>query len=931
MKKPTKTQHPALPVVLAVAISTLRCHAADAADATPAESVKVERNKENWLEEVVVTGSLIPQQLRVETSTPLTTITAEEIQKRGFAGVTEALQRASFSTGSAQGPQYSGGFTQSAQTLSMFGLSTGYVKYLIDGRPMADYPALYNGTDIIASISSIPTVLVDHVDVLPGGQSSIYGSDAIAGVVNIVLKKKMATPEIDMRIGFSKDGGGTQKRLAVADSFDFRMVNITAGAQYEKIDPIWGYQRELTSRYYTAGSSPQTAERDYLVVGFDGTYQFEDPANCANLTGQFGGSLRRYSRAGRGDYCGTTNAGYYTIGNGGESTQGLLRVTADVTEGMQIFADALLSHDLSQFSTGGQFFTTDEASSPFYYYYDPNIDDHLNWQRIFSPEDIGGLDKTFDSNTNSSIRATLGLQGSFGTTGWTYVVDMTHTENKLTERRKMPFTSAINNFFAPLFGPSLGIDPDFGTNIYTPDYAAFYQPITPADYASFTGQVTSHSRTQDNLARGQLTNAALFDLPGGDAGIAVVLEGGNQGWSYVPDERLLNGEAYLHKSTPGAGHRSRYAATTEVRLPILKMLTTTVSGRYDNYKVVSGHFDKATYNLGVEFRPVKSLLLRGRYGTAFKAPTLSDEYQGQSGFYQYMTDYYSCAVGGYAGATLSDCPDYQQSNLGTTSGNVKLKPTNAKVWDLGAVWAPLERMVVSVDFLNWKINDEVTQQSADSLLLTESLCRLGSNDINSPTCVAALSQVTRDSNNVLQSVATPKINASVEALGVLNAKVAYRLMAGRLGDFEFEAVYSDVLKHEYRQYEGDATLDLLNEPTWSTEFKTKGNVSVTWDKANFSTTVYVERYGRTPNYMATVSGYGTDGAGKLGAWTLANLSARYRLLPSLQLSVAVNNVFNTMPPADHSRPGTASQPYNELNYNVYGRSYFVGANYKFGR
>lgn len=918
----------------ALGVSALWPQAGSAAD-EPANK-QISSAADEPKEEVVVTGSLIPVQLRVETSTPMTVITADEIQERGFATVAEALQRASFATGSVQGAQYTGGFTQGAQTLSMFGLSQGYVKYLIDGRPMANYPALYNGTDIIASITSLPTVLVDHIDVLPGGQSSIYGSDAIAGVVNIILKKKLDAPIIDARYGFTQDGGGASKRIAAADSFSFGKVNLTVGGQYEKTDPIWGYQRNLTSSYYANGSSPQTAERDYLVFGLNGTngntYYFEDPANCANVATQFGGSVRKSTRANRGDYCGTTNAGYYTIGNGDEVTEGLLHVTADINDNMQLFGDALLSHDLTKLSTGTVYLdTSGDSSSPFYYYYDPNLGDYMNVQHIFSPEEAGGLGNTFDKITNNSMRGTLGVQGPFGSSSWTYDVDMTYTENKLTERTHVAFTSAINDFFAPLFGASLGVDPAFGVNIYTPDYAAFYQPITPADYASFTGYVTSYSRTEESLLRGQFTNTALFALPGGNAGLAVVLEGGDQGWDYAPDPRLLNGEAYLYTATSGSGHRSRYAATTELRLPIVKMLTASVSGRYDRYKVTDGSFNKATYNLGLEFRPLTSLLLRGRYGTAFKAPTLSDEYQGQSGFYQTLTDYYSCATNGYTGANLNGCPYAQQSYFGTTSGNTKLKPINATAWDLGIAWAPLERMLFTMDFLHWKINDEVIQQSADQLLRTESQCRLGAYDITSPTCVAAISQVSRDSNGNLLSVSTPKINVSEETLNVLDVHFNYGFTAGRFGDFKLEAAYSNVLKHDYKQYADDATVDLLNDPILNTDFKTKENASLTWSKALVSTTLYVERYGRTPNYLATVNGYDSPGSGTVGSWTLYNLSASYQVLPALQLSVAVNNVFNTMPPADHSWPGIYRQPYNEQNYNVYGRSYFVGASYKLGK
>jgi outer membrane receptor for ferrienterochelin and colicin len=105
---------------------------------------------------------------------------------------------------------------------------------------------------------------------------------------------------------------------------------------------------------------------------------------------------------------------------------------------------------------------------------------------------------------------------------------------------------------------------------------------------------------------------------------------------------------------------------------------------------------------------------------------------------------------------------------------------------------------------------------------------------------------------------------------------------------------------------------------------------VTWSKAPWSSTVYVNRYGRSPNYLATVYGYGTPGAGNLSTWTLCNVSVRYQWM-SVQLSLAVDNIFDTMPPADHSYPGYTNVPYNNFNYNVYGRSYFLEANYKFGK
>ena len=890
------------------------------------------------LEEVVVTGTLIPQS-KIETATPVTVITADDLQVRGFSSIADALQQSAFSTGSVQGSQFSYGFTQGAKTLSMFGLSPSYVKYLVDGLPFSDYPALYNGTDTFTSIGGIPMSLVDHIDILPGGQSSLYGSDAIAGVVNIVLKKKVEGLEADAKYGFGATGGGISKTFSISDGFDVGRLHLMGGVQYDNTLPIWGYQRGITSNYFANGTSPQTAERDWLVYGLFGpngnytnTYYFEDPANCANVSGQFGGSAQLYSRPNRGQYCGTTKAGYYTLANGNETTQAYGRATFDVNSHASLYADVLVSHDKTYYSNGGGAFNTTYVNSAYNYYYDPNVDDLVNMQHIFSPEEIGDLNATDSSSVTDLFRGTVGAKGAISH-GWSYDVSATFNQQKLTENTFTQLTDKLLAFYAPIFGPNLGPDPyGFGVSTFTPDYASFYKPITPSQFASFSGYFHNHSQTENTLFRGQLTNGSLFKLPGGDAGIAVVVEGGRQAWEYIPDSGFATNEFFGYTSSGASyGDRTRSAVTTELRLPVVNMVTINASGRYDAYKVAGDTVDKATYNLGVEFRPVNSVLARFRYGTAFKAPTLSDEFQGLSGFYTGATDYYLCSINGYTGSNLANCPFPSGSVFGQTSGNTHLQPINADVWNAGLVWAPVARMSIDLDYLHWKINNEVSQQSVDQLLRTEASCRLGQLDIHSPTCVAALAQVTRDPNTMqITQVYTPKVNVSQEAVDAFTLTGNYQWHAGVAGDFHVELAWTDMIKHVYQQYAGDPFIDDLANPYWSTEFKSKVNGSVTWDKGPFSSTLYFTRNGRTPNNLATLyaQGYATSGAGTLAPWTLFNVSVRYAASANLEVSGTIINVGNTMPPSDNTYNGLTNQPYNVFNYNPFGRSFRLEAKYK---
>jgi outer membrane receptor protein involved in Fe transport len=922
-----------------------------------ADTDKDKDKKDDSLDEVVVTGSLIPQ-VRAETSTPVTVITADDIKDRGFESVAEALQHSSFATGSVQGAQFTAGFTPGVQTLSFFGLSPSYTKYLIDGRPLADYPALYNGTDAVNTLSGLPTALVDHVDILPGASSSIYGSDAIAGVINIVLKKKLEGFEADARYGWTKDGGGVDKRLALADGFNFGTVNIIVGAQYEKTDPIYGYQRPLTNQYDPNGTSPQTAERDFLVDGVFGptgdgsnAYYFEDPADCANASGLFNHSLKEQFRPDHGSYCGTTNAGYYTLNNGSESVQGYIHASDDINEHVSVFTDVLIDHDWVKFTNGTGFYQNalDPSKAD---YYDPRLaggqgDYVAALQRIFSPEEAGGLQNTGAKNTTNSIRATIGVKGDL-VAGFNYETDFTYTENKLTESTIQALTAPTEAFFSSLYGPQLGLDPNgFGLPVYEPNYAQFYLPLTPAQYASFNGTLNNYSRTEESLARILLTNQSLFALPGGNAGLALLGEGGDQGWNYAPDANYFDGGSLLYTAVAGSGHRSRYAATAELKLPVFKMLTFDLSSRYDDYRVLGENVDKATYNIGVEFRPHPTILFRGRYGTAFKAPTLADEFQGKSGYFEGVTDYYKCATLGFTvqAGNIGNCPDTADEIQGSTQGNPSLKPITAVVSDIGLAWSPLERFSFTTDFIRYNIKNEIETQPTDQLLREELACRSYTDtttgithpptlDPSSPTCVSVLSEITRDSfTGLLATLFTPKVNVSQEVLNVLTMGFNYDLVTSVAGKFLFEGSYSDLFKHSFTQFAGDATIDEINNPFYSTDFKSKENFSVTWDFHKLGLTAYVERYGRTPNNLAqgSTEGYAAPGAGRVGTWTLVNFSGRYEVIKGLTLSANIVNAFNKMPPVDNSFAGTDNQPYNIFNYNNYGRSYFVEANYKFGQ
>ncbi|MEN1971989.1 TonB-dependent receptor [Luteimonas sp. MJ204] len=956
-----------LSMALVAALSMSVTGLAIAQEATEDESTTTSSSA-TTLDRVTVTGSLIPQ-TEIETFTPVTVITAADIQARGFTSVSDVLQKSSFATGGVQGAQSSASFTQGAETVSLFGLPPGYVKYLIDGRPMANYPALYNGSDTFNNISGIPIDLIERIEILPGGQSSLYGSDAIAGVINVILKKRMEGVALNIRGGGYSEGGGNSFRASVATGFSGveDRLNVLLGAQYEERGAIWGYDRDMTKTYFDGGQGARPASRDFLVHSPFTSYKWLDPNNCANVEHLFDGGEGLAERPGFGDgyYCGSYNSpGYRTLLNSKEATQAYGNLTFDINDSTQLYASALYSRETVKYHVGSNY--TWWGTGPGWgYYFDPRVGNDiadayggyfcgedpdpaclaglppgslLGLQRSFAPEDMGqgGYENTMQRDKSESMRITFGVNGTFGDSAWDYDIGYTRTDYELNEHGWVRWADAMNDYFQErVLGPQLGWDPLFGAYpVFEPDYAAFYQPISPEDFAAMTGYAVSRSKTEDEMIRAQVTNASLFGMPGGDAGLAVALEYGQQSWSYDPHPGYLNGDIWGTTAVAGGGDRDRYAVVTELRMPVLEPLTVTLAGRYDSFKASGRTIDKPTYSLGLEWRPSDTLLLRGKYGTAFRSPTLSDLYQGESGYYTFVTDYYNCSLLGFEPGSTTNCPAAYGNRqvFGVQEGSTELDPINADVWSAGVVWAPIDRMSVSLDYHSWDIEDEVTQQSPDALMLQEYRCRTGIDEISSTLCQMTLSQITRGATGNVNEIYTPKVNVSRQTLEALTAGINYAVDAGVVGEFNLRANYTQKLSHEYQQYAEDGMVDMLRRPWWSSDPQRKADASVTWTKNNLSSTLYANWTGSTPNYRArVVDTYDDPLSHKIGSFTTYNASFSWSPLENISFSLLVNNLFNDMPPIDDSYLNTSGAPYNSSVWNVYGRAYYLEARYLFGR
>jgi len=169
-------------------------------------------------QKVVVTGSNISRADK-EGVSPVQMITADDMKKSGYTSVADVLQNLTANGQGALNQSFNGAFAAGGSGISLRGLTTAATLVLIDGHRMSPYPLSDDGQRSFVDISNIPFDAVERIDILKDGASAIYGSDAIAGVVNVILKKSYVGTNVSAEAGGSQEGGGATTHLTFTHGF----------------------------------------------------------------------------------------------------------------------------------------------------------------------------------------------------------------------------------------------------------------------------------------------------------------------------------------------------------------------------------------------------------------------------------------------------------------------------------------------------------------------------------------------------------------------------------------------------------------------------------------------------------------------------------------------------------------------------------------
>lgn len=881
------------------------------------------------LQTLQVTGSRIPR-AEIEGPAPITVITADDIAAGGFTSVPDVMQSLTQNGGQTQSQQSAGGadFSPGAQQVDLRGLGPNHTLVLVNGRRIADFPLPFGGRSNFTDVSSLPLGMIERIEVLTGSASAIYGSDAISGVVNFILKRKADGTTLDYRYGQTERGDAESHRFNLSSGFSSGALDVVAGFEYRRQEPLWGFDRaQQDSTFDGPTANSRLPQRNFLITDYYDDYLDPGEATCEALSGLNEGSMQYAFRPRYGYYCGSDRSvAYRTIISKRDGVNGYASLTYAFGNGSEWFADLQAGrHEVSLFRAPRSWALMTPDGVEHDYFYNRNTEQLEYWQRQFTLEEMGGLRTGMVETTQKTLGVTTGLRGSWAG-DWDYELALSHSQYAARISWPQIVAERANALF---LGPLLGYDED-GYPIYDADHARMYQPLSRAEYDSIFARTTYHPESESQTLSMTLTQGELFTLPGGAAGFAATAEIGHQSYDLKPDPLATQYYYYSWKDSDGAGSRNRWALASELRMPVLDSLSLSAAARYDQYRFAGRDPAKFTWSTGLEWRPVDTLLARASYGTAFRAPDLHYVFTGPGNDETSVDDLYRCAVE-EPDEAIDDCSYSGEGIIRSRDGNRDLEPETSTSWTAGVVWSPLRGVDLSVDYFDIDMRNQVRDMGTREILQAERDCRLGldGNTLGSPFCTEMLARITRTPSGSLYGVHVNPINIARESTSGIDASLTLRWDTA-IGTIGLNGGYTWVRAHEVQDYPDVPVVDKFAINSGYGIPRTKANLRLSWERDAWSASIQGRRLGRLPNddsyYELWSPDDGTDPW--IGATYRYNANVQFNVTEAAQLSLTVVNLFDKKPPYD---PTSTAYPYYDISwFDTEGRTFYVQYTHTFG-
>ena len=897
------------------------------------------------LQRVEITGSSI-KRIDREGALPVQSISRDQIEASGAVSAEQFLQSVGVAlqgNSNSVAASGAGALTGGVSGVSLRGLGSQRTLVLIDGKRVSAGGTITDS--ITVDINTIPASAIERIEILKDGASAIYGSDAIGGVINFIMRKDYKSGEVSAYAGRSQGGGGGVGQSSVligTGDFEKQRFNITLSANYQKERALTGAQRGF------ARSSINEAAQNDTTSG--NTF----PANIVSTTGSFA-TVNPAAPACPGPYsiqsplfgptfCRFDPASQVALLPLTETTSLMANGRLGLTQEVEGYGQFLyvnkktntviqpvplsdqfalpLGHPLFNVAPYNGFSTfLLTSASPFYPAafvtpLDPTLPDVLVRYR----SEATGLRNV--TNISDSLRGVLGLKGNLAS-GWEFDASYLHTETKMSERANSGF---------PLLSKILPLLNSGAVNPFGPNSAAIQAQI---DATQFRGEAYSTKSSIDSITA--KVTKDLAELPGGPLAMAVGAEFRREVFSTASAAEIQIGDVsgYGGNLLPQRSGRNVSAAFFEVSAPFARSFEATAAARYDSYQGVGS---RLTPKLGARWQPTKETLFRGAVGTGFRAPSLTELFQPQTigvtspG----LDDPLRCATTN----SSNDCATQFPITLG---GNAALKPETARHTSLGFVFELTPNASIGIDWFNVDLKNTIVfgvdpsavlgNPGAYGALITRGPCSVADLATFSAAGIPCVGPIT-SLNQLNQNFGQTKITG-------IDVDMRWRIATEQAGNFTLGLNGTRLSKYLIQQPDGSflnvrgAVNPVVNGsggviPTW------RHYLYVDWKFGPWNLDLAQQYQSSYKDLCATFDACpqvpGPPTHARVRSYQLFHLSGSYTP-PSeknLKITFGIRNLLNTDPPYSNAGGQNFFQAGYDPGYvDPRGRFFFAGLNYKF--
>jgi iron complex outermembrane receptor protein len=863
--------------------------AASGASAPTAPTAPSSAAAPTQLQKIEVTGSLIKSSDKTGYNA-VQTITAKDIQASGYTNVADYLRGTSANSASSFGEGFTNSFAPGGAGIALRGLSEKYTLVLVDGQRVAPYGFAVNGTDTFFDLNSLPLNMIERIEIVKTGAVSQYGSDAVAGVVNIITRKNFQGLEIDGNLGFAGQGKDDTGRFSVLGGFgdlNSDRFNVTAAASYYKSNGYTLADRDLTQSQnfsqFPGGTANPTLPQQQSF--------FTTPSGQVPLTPCPPGSRLNTGAA----TCQFNTAASNSIQPETERLNAKINATFKVSDDIQAYAGFWVSHNTTRQLDGNPFIgavTTQfnpangsvssvpnvlSAANPFNPF---GVDTPINY--TFNNQNVG------IETTSTFYSANTGVKGTFTTPkagDWDWSANYGHSESIVSNTLFGQMNiGALENILGPNGGFNFsnpGATPNGLAGLFQNDYTGAISKIDSLNLSAST--------------------ANLFTLPAGDVGLGLGAELRHESESITSATNGSLGITADPVIQSVNGDRNVTAVFYSIDIPIIPHLTFNQSGRYDHYSDFGGAFSP---RFALRYQPVSPLTMYASYSRGFRAPTLVESTPSKTLAVQNASD---------PNNPVNPGP---QSVTEVEVGNPNLQPERTKNYNIGFDLSPNTTTDIGFDYYKIHVDNVIGTANVQTTI-----------DTNDP------SQVIRNPDGQIVFVNEPLQNLSF--LNTDGFEVTFsKSVSGKFGTITLSGDWAYVWHFELpvdgvtQNFAGNN--GALFEPFGASFPRFKGNTELSWSYAKFVSTLAWQYTGPYANAIAGEVGL-TGFEPSVPSYSQFNLNVAYTGFKHWTLYGGIDNLFNRAPPFDpifqSVEPNLTG--YDASLYNDQGRFFQIGATYKF--